>query len=87
MKSDYDPYAAEYSASVAEREAGGVDGDPYGILPHMLPLLGELAGRRVLPAAAQGATDQHQAWARARPLVRDPRPVAGLHARAHDPTP
>lgn len=50
MKSDYDPYAAEYSASVAEREAGGVDGDPYGILPHMLPLLGEVAGRRVLDA-------------------------------------
>jgi SAM-dependent methyltransferase len=48
--SDYDGYAAEYAAYVARREAAGVDGDPMGILPHLLDLLGDVAGRAVLDA-------------------------------------
>ena len=48
--SAYDDYAAEYSAYVAQRERGGPTGDPMGILPHLLTLLGDVAGRRVLDA-------------------------------------
>jgi SAM-dependent methyltransferase len=48
--SAYDAYAAEYAAYVARREEGGVDGDPMGILPHLLDLLGNVAGRAVLDA-------------------------------------
>lgn len=48
--SDYDDYGSEYAAYVTRRERAGVDGDPLGILPHLLDLLGDLAGRRVLDA-------------------------------------
>jgi 2-polyprenyl-3-methyl-5-hydroxy-6-metoxy-1,4-benzoquinol methylase len=48
--SRYDDYAAEYAASVPSREHGGVHGDPYGILPRMLDLLGDIAGQDVLDA-------------------------------------
>lgn len=47
---DYDAYAEEYAASVAWREQGAADGDAYGILPHLLDLLGDIGGRRVLDA-------------------------------------
>jgi len=47
---DYEPYAREYALTVAQREQGGVDGDPYGILPPLLGLLGNLAGSTVLDA-------------------------------------
>jgi 2-polyprenyl-3-methyl-5-hydroxy-6-metoxy-1,4-benzoquinol methylase len=50
--SAYDDYAAEYAAYVARREqaeAAG-QGDPMGILPHLLALLGDVAGRAVLDA-------------------------------------
>lgn len=50
MAGSYDDYAAEYRAYVAERERGGVDGDPMGILPGLLDLLGDVAGLRVLDA-------------------------------------
>jgi 2-polyprenyl-3-methyl-5-hydroxy-6-metoxy-1,4-benzoquinol methylase len=46
----YDDYPAEYAAYVARREEGGVEGDPLGILPQMLDLLGDVAGRAVLDA-------------------------------------
>jgi len=46
----YGPYAAEYSESVARRELGGADGDPYGILPSLLELVGDIDGQRVLDA-------------------------------------
>src|ERR671934_2864340 len=46
--SQYDDYAAEYAAYVAQRERGGVDDDP--MLPHLLALLGDIAGRVVLDA-------------------------------------
>lgn len=48
--SAYDGYVSEYAAYVAERERGGVDGDPLGILPHLLDLLGDLTDRKVLDA-------------------------------------
>jgi 2-polyprenyl-3-methyl-5-hydroxy-6-metoxy-1,4-benzoquinol methylase len=48
--SDYDAYPAEYAAFVARREKDGVDADPFGILPRLLELLGDVAGRRVLDA-------------------------------------
>jgi SAM-dependent methyltransferase len=65
--SDYDDYAEAYGVAVARRESPESDGDQYGILPEMLPLLGDLHGRAVLDAgcgegylarvlAARGAT-------------------------------
>jgi len=47
---DYDAYAREYAPSVASREQGGAENDPYGILPSMLDLLGDLRNQRVLDA-------------------------------------
>ena len=46
----YDDYSTEYAASVAIREQGGVEGDPYGILPRFLELLGDVDGQSVLDA-------------------------------------
>ncbi len=48
--SDYDDYGSEYAAYVTRRARAGVEGDSLGILPHLLDLLGDLAGRRVLDA-------------------------------------
>jgi SAM-dependent methyltransferase len=47
---DYDAYVREYAASVDRREQGGVAGDPFGILPGLLELLGDVAGQRMLDA-------------------------------------
>jgi SAM-dependent methyltransferase len=47
---DYDAYAREYAPSVAWRECGGAEDDPFGILPPMLDLLGDLSSQRVLDA-------------------------------------
>ena len=47
---DYDAYTDQYTAAVGERERGGVDGDPYGLLPGLLELLGDITGARVLDA-------------------------------------
>jgi 2-polyprenyl-3-methyl-5-hydroxy-6-metoxy-1,4-benzoquinol methylase len=47
---EYDAYAREYAAAVEQREDGGVDGDPFGILPGLLDLLGDVGGQRVLDA-------------------------------------
>jgi 2-polyprenyl-3-methyl-5-hydroxy-6-metoxy-1,4-benzoquinol methylase len=49
---DYDAYVREYAAAVDQREEGGVDGDPFGILPGLLDLLGDVAGQRVLDAGS-----------------------------------
>jgi 2-polyprenyl-3-methyl-5-hydroxy-6-metoxy-1,4-benzoquinol methylase len=46
----YDTYADAYAVAVAEREAGGIDGDPFGLLRPLLELLGDVAGRQVLDA-------------------------------------
>jgi len=48
---DYDAYASQYAANVAWREQGGVDGDPFGLLPPLLELLGgDITGCQVLDA-------------------------------------
>jgi 2-polyprenyl-3-methyl-5-hydroxy-6-metoxy-1,4-benzoquinol methylase len=47
---DYDAYADQYTAAVGEREQGGAGGDPYGLLPGLLELLGDVTGARVLDA-------------------------------------
>jgi SAM-dependent methyltransferase len=46
--SGYDRYAAEYAAYVATREQA--EDDPFGMLPHMLWLLGDVAGQNLLDA-------------------------------------
>src|SRR4029453_2132073 len=48
--SEYDRYADEYAAYVATREQDGPEHDQFGILPHMLGLLGDVAGQDVLDA-------------------------------------
>jgi len=48
--SDYDDYSTAYAAYVAQREHGGVEDDPLGILPCLLKFLGDVAGRSVLDA-------------------------------------
>jgi 2-polyprenyl-3-methyl-5-hydroxy-6-metoxy-1,4-benzoquinol methylase len=47
---DYDDYASQYAANVAWRERAGPAGDPFGLLPPLLELLGDITGRRVLDA-------------------------------------
>jgi 2-polyprenyl-3-methyl-5-hydroxy-6-metoxy-1,4-benzoquinol methylase len=47
---DYDAYASQYAANVAWREQAGPGGDPFGLLPPLLELLGDITGRRVLDA-------------------------------------
>jgi SAM-dependent methyltransferase len=47
---DYDSYASQYAANVAWREQAGPGNDPFGLLPPLLELLGDITGRRVLDA-------------------------------------
>lgn len=47
---DYDDYASQYAANVAWRDQAGPDCDPFGLLPPLLDLLGDVACRRVLDA-------------------------------------
>lgn len=47
---DYDAYASQYAANVAWREQAGPDGDPFGLLPPLLELLGDITARQVLDA-------------------------------------
>jgi SAM-dependent methyltransferase len=48
--SDYDDYADAYAEYVAWREREEPGGDPFGLLPPMMDLLGDIEGRRVLDA-------------------------------------
>jgi SAM-dependent methyltransferase len=48
--SAYDGCADAYAAVVDAREEHGPDGDPFGIVPHLLPLVGDIAGLSVLDA-------------------------------------
>ncbi|HEY1619237.1 MAG TPA: methyltransferase domain-containing protein [Streptosporangiaceae bacterium] len=47
---DYDAYPEEYARNVDWREQDGPEADPFGILPPLLDLLGDVRGRRVLDA-------------------------------------
>jgi SAM-dependent methyltransferase len=49
--SEYDDYADQYATYVAWRERAGPGCDPFGLLPPLLELLGDIDGRRVLDAA------------------------------------
>jgi SAM-dependent methyltransferase len=48
--SGYDRYAVEYAAYVDTREQDGPEVDRFGMLPHILGLLGDVAGQSVLDA-------------------------------------
>jgi SAM-dependent methyltransferase len=48
--SDYDRYADAYLVSVTRREQGEA-GDSYGLLPHLLDLIGDVRDQRALDAA------------------------------------
>ena len=48
--SAYDQYASEYAAYVSMREQHGPEGDLFGMVPHVLALLGDVAGQDVLDA-------------------------------------
>src|SRR5436305_14463130 len=48
--SGYDNYAAEYAAYVAWREQIEPEGDRFGLLPHLLDVLRDVAGQDVLDA-------------------------------------
>jgi 2-polyprenyl-3-methyl-5-hydroxy-6-metoxy-1,4-benzoquinol methylase len=84
--SAYDDYAAEYAAYVARREQGGVEGDPMGILPHLLGLLGDVAGLEVLDAGCgEGYLARILAARGARVTGIDLAPRLIALARAKDP--
>jgi 2-polyprenyl-3-methyl-5-hydroxy-6-metoxy-1,4-benzoquinol methylase len=83
--SQYDDYAAEYAAYVAQRERGGVDDDP--MLPHLLALLGDIAGRVVLDAGCgEGYLARILAARGARVIGIDLAPRLIDLARARDPS-
>lgn len=46
----YDDYAEEYAKGIASLEEAGVEGEPLGLLPRMLDLLGNLDGLTILDA-------------------------------------
>src|SRR6266571_7856169 len=48
--SAYDRYADEYAAYVSTREQSGADADPFGMLTHILALLGDVANQDLLDA-------------------------------------
>ncbi len=83
---DYDGYASQYAANVAWRERDGPDTDPYGLLPTMLELLGDITGRPVLDAGCgEGYLARVLAarGARVTGIDLSPRPIE--QARAKDP--
>jgi SAM-dependent methyltransferase len=84
--SDYDAYADAYARSTAWREGPECRGDPWGILPGLLEVLGDVSGRSVLDA---GCGDGYLS----RVLARRGAKVTGIdlsprlisNARARDP--
>ena len=46
----YEDYADRYARSVAARDRAGVAGDPLGIAPRLLDVLGDVSGLTVLDA-------------------------------------
>ena len=84
--SGYDAYSAAYAAYVARRERAGADGDPLGILPPLLDLLGDVAGRAVLDAGCgEGYLARILAARGARVTGIDLSPRLVALARARDP--
>lgn len=84
--SRYDDFADAYAAAVAERERGGIGTDRYGILPDLLPLLGDIEGRLVLDAGCgEGYLARVLASRGARVVGIDAGPRLIEMARARDP--
>lgn len=82
----YDDCAAAYAEQVAWRERAGVAGDPLGIAPRLLELLGDLSGRTVLDAGCgEGYLARILAARGARVVGIDVSPRLIALARARDP--
>ena len=47
---EYNAYASQYAANLAWRVQHGAGADPFGLLPPLLDLLGDITGRQVLDA-------------------------------------
>lgn len=85
--SRYDDFADAYAAAVVERERGGVEHDPNGILPDLLALLGEIEGRLVLDAGCgEGYLARVLASRGARVVGMDAGPRLIEVARRRDPS-
>jgi SAM-dependent methyltransferase len=83
---NYEAYAREYALTVAKREQDGADGDPYGILPPLLNLLGDLTGTAVLDAGCgEGYLARVLAARGARVTGIDISPALIGQARAKEP--
>ncbi|MDP9352457.1 MAG: class I SAM-dependent methyltransferase [Chloroflexota bacterium] len=84
--SEYDDYAAEYVAYVERREQGGAEGDPMGLLPYLLEVIGDVSGRMVLDAGCgEGYLARILAGLGARVTGVDLSPRLIALARAKDP--
>lgn len=82
----WDDHADWYAASVATREQAGVSGDPLGILPQLLDLLGDLTGAVALDAGCgEGYLARVLAARGARVTGIDISPRLIALARARDP--
>jgi 2-polyprenyl-3-methyl-5-hydroxy-6-metoxy-1,4-benzoquinol methylase len=79
---EYDDHAAEYATFMVSREGT----DPYGLLPVVLELLGDIAGQRVLDAGCgEGYLARALASRGARVTGVDLSPQLIEQARAKDP--
>jgi 2-polyprenyl-3-methyl-5-hydroxy-6-metoxy-1,4-benzoquinol methylase len=82
IMTEYDDHAAEYATFMASREGT----DPYGLLPVVLELLGDIAGQRVLDAGCgEGYLARALAGRGARVTGIDLSPQLIEQARAKDP--
>jgi 2-polyprenyl-3-methyl-5-hydroxy-6-metoxy-1,4-benzoquinol methylase len=84
--SGYDDYAAEYAAYVAWREQTEPESDRFGLMPHLLSVLDEVAGQDVLDAGCgEGYLSRILADRGARVTGVDLAPRLVELARARDP--
>ncbi len=84
--SDYDACADEYARATAWRERPEAQGDPWGILPDLLELLGDITGRSVLDAGCgDGYLSRVLAGRGARVTGVDLSPRLVANARARNP--
>ncbi len=84
--SAYDAHAEAYQAYVKRHEETGPEGDPMGVLPVLLSLLGDVAGQAVLDAGCgEGYLSRIVAARRARVMGIDLSPRLVALARAQSP--
>lgn len=85
-KSLYDDFVPEYGAYTEWREQDGPEHDPFGILPHLLAVLGDVRGRAVLDAGCgEGYLSRILAARGARVTGADLGPRLVERARQRDP--